>query len=126
VVPVLRKLELGAGGQPHPSREGEALLGSQPVEIAARVDWGSYEIVVEAADGTKAATSTEFYAGWYAPADASATPDTLELSLDKPAYKPGDTATLRIVPRAAGTALVTVLSNRLVAMQAVEVKKART
>ncbi|MDZ7907865.1 MAG: hypothetical protein U5N10_06455 [Gemmobacter sp.] len=62
-----------------------------------------------------------FYAGWYAPADASDTPDTLELSLDKPAYLPGETATLRVVPRAAGTALVTVLSNRLVAMQAVEV-----
>ena len=48
--------------------------------------------------GTKTATSMTFYAGWYAPADTSATPDTLELSLDKPAYKPGDTATLRLVP----------------------------
>jgi uncharacterized protein YfaS (alpha-2-macroglobulin family) len=104
-----------------PVAEGEAMLGDAPVEIAAKVDWGSYEIIVEGADGGKAAASTEFYAGWYAPADASATPDTLELSLDKPAYKSGDTATLRIVPRAAGTALITVLSNRLVAMQAVEV-----
>jgi uncharacterized protein YfaS (alpha-2-macroglobulin family) len=103
--------------------EGDATLGSAPVEIAADVDWGTYEIVVERSDGGKSASSMEFYAGWYAPADASATPDTLELSLDKPAYKPGDTATLRIVPRAAGTALVTVLSNRLVAMQAVEVKE---
>ncbi len=103
--------------------EGEATLGTAPVEISADVDWGTYELLVERVDGGKASTSTEFYAGWYAPADASATPDTLELSLDKPAYKPGDTATLRIVPRAAGTALVTVLSNRLVAMQAVEVKE---
>jgi alpha-2-macroglobulin len=103
--------------------EGDATLGATPVEIAANVDWGTYEIVVERRDGGKSASSMEFYAGWYAPADASATPDTLELSLDKPAYKPGDTATLRIVPRAAGTALVTVLSNQLVAMQAVEVKE---
>ncbi len=106
-----------------PVAEGTATLGSAPVEVAARVDWGTYEILVERTDGGKSATSTEFYAGWYAAADASATPDTLELSLDKPAYKSGDTATLRIVPRAAGTALVTVLSNRLVAMQAVEVKE---
>ncbi|MBL9051746.1 MAG: alpha-2-macroglobulin family protein [Tabrizicola sp.] len=106
-----------------PVAEGEATLGDKPVAISAKVDWGSYELLVERADGGKSATSMEFYAGWYAPADASATPDTLELSLDKPAYKPGDTATLRIVPRAAGTALVTVLSNRLVAMQAVEVKE---
>lgn len=101
--------------------EGEAALGTAPVEVAADVTWGTYEILVQRADGGKSASSMEFYAGWYAPADASATPDTLELSLDKPAYKPGDTATLRIVPRAAGTALVTVLSNRLVTMQAVEV-----
>jgi alpha-2-macroglobulin len=106
-----------------PIAEGAATLGSAPVEVAAKVDWGTYEILVERSDGGKSATSMEFYAGWYAPADASATPDTLELSLDKPAYKSGDTATLRIVPRAAGTALVTVLSNRLVAMQAVEVKE---
>ncbi|TAG24429.1 MAG: alpha-2-macroglobulin family protein, partial [Rhodobacterales bacterium] len=104
-----------------PVAEGEVTLGSAPVEVAAPVTWGSYEILVERSDGGKAATSTEFYAGWYAPADASATPDTLELSLDKEAYAPGDTATLRLVPRAAGTALVTVLSNRLVTMQAVEV-----
>ena len=101
--------------------DGVADLGTAPVEIAGAVTWGEYELVVERNDGAPAATSTTFYAGWYAPADVTATPDTLELSLDKPAYKAGDTATLRIVPRAAGTALITVLSNRLVAMQAVEV-----
>lgn len=103
--------------------EGEVSLTGQPVEIAVPVEWGEYEILVEGVEGVQAATSTTFYAGWYGGADASATPDMLELSLDKPAYKPGETATLRLVPRAAGTALVTVLSNRLVAMQAVEVKE---
>jgi uncharacterized protein YfaS (alpha-2-macroglobulin family) len=68
-----------------PVAEGEVTLGSAPVEIAARVDWGTYEILVQRSDGGRAATSMEFYAGWYAPADASATPDTLELSLDKEA-----------------------------------------
>jgi hypothetical protein len=104
--------------------EGGADLGQQPVEIAAPVQWGEYELVVTRADGGEpAVSSTRFYSGWYAPADVSSTPDTLELSLDRPAYKAGDTATLRIVPRAAGTALVTVLSNRLVSMQAVEVNE---
>ena len=101
--------------------EGEVALTAEASEIAVPVEWGEYEILVEATGDLQAATSTTFYAGWYASADASATPDTLELSLDQPAYKPGDTATLRLVPRAAGTALITVLSNRLVAMQAVEV-----
>ncbi|MBP9183449.1 MAG: alpha-2-macroglobulin family protein [Fuscovulum sp.] len=104
-----------------PIAEGDATLGSAPARIGAPVEWGEYELVVERTDGQLAVSSTSFWAGWYAPADAGATPDTLELSLDKPAYKPGDTATLRVVPRAAGTALVTVLSNRLVSMQAVAV-----
>lgn len=99
--------------------EGTATLGAAPVGISAPVEWGEYEISVEQAGG--AATSMSFYAGWYAPADVTSTPDTLDLSLDKPAYRPGETAMLRVVPRAAGTALVSVLSNRVVSMQAVEV-----
>ncbi len=103
--------------------EGDSDLGAAPVEIAAAVQWGQYELKVTRTDGEAGSVSTNFYAGWYAPADTTTTPDTLELSLDKKAYKPGETAMLRVVPRAAGTALVTVLSNRVVAMQAVEVKE---
>ncbi|WP_151718205.1 alpha-2-macroglobulin family protein [Gemmobacter serpentinus] len=102
---------------------GEADLGTSPVEVGAPVQWGQYELAVSRIDGTPAETSTSFYAGWYAPADATATPDTLELSLDKPAYRPGETAKLRVVPRAAGTALVMVMADRLVSMQAVEVSE---
>lgn len=100
---------------------GEATLGGDPVTISAPVEWGQYELVVERTDGTYVAASSDFYAGWYAPADASSTPDTLELSLDQPGYRSGDTAQLRIVPRYAGTALVTVMSNHVIDMKAVEV-----
>ncbi|MFT4150040.1 MAG: alpha-2-macroglobulin family protein [Paracoccaceae bacterium] len=107
-----------------PVTDGEATTADAAIQIGARVDWGEYELAVEQADGKGSAqTTTTFWAGWYAPADTTATPDTLELSLDKPAYKPGETAHLRVVPRAAGTALITVLSNRLIAMKAVEVKE---
>ena len=102
--------------------EGDADLGTAPSEIAAPVQWGEYELTVARTDGSEATTSTTFYAGWYAPADVSSTPDTLQLSLDKPEYKAGDTAQLRIVPRAAGTALISVLSNRVISHMAVEVK----
>lgn len=100
---------------------GDLALGAAPSEIAAPVTWGEYELVVNRADGERATTSTLFHAGWYAPADVTSAPDTLDLSLDKPEYKAGEVAELRIVPRAAGTALVTVMSNRLVAMKAVQV-----
>jgi len=102
---------------------GDVDLGDAPVAISAPVEWGQYELTVFRSDAGNAITSTTFYAGWYAPADVSSTPDTLELSLDKPLYKAGDQAMLRIVPRAAGTALITVMSNRVIAMKAVEVKE---
>ncbi len=100
---------------------GDATLGDGPLALSAPVDWGNYELLVERLDGPYMAASRQFYAGWYAPADASSTPDTLDLSLDKPGYVSGETANLRIVPRYAGTALITVMSNQLIDMQAVEV-----
>ncbi|MCV2867506.1 alpha-2-macroglobulin family protein [Defluviimonas sp. WL0002] len=101
--------------------EGTAEIGGDPVRIEGRVDWGEYELVVEAADGGSSVSSLAFYAGWYVPADAASTPDTLELALDQREYRTGDTAHVRIVPRAAGVALISVVSNRLIAMKAVPV-----
>jgi uncharacterized protein YfaS (alpha-2-macroglobulin family) len=105
---------------------GETSLTGGPATVTAPVEWGRYELVVERIDGAYIAASTDFHAGWYAPADTATTPDTLELSLDRPGYSPGDTANLRIVPRYAGTALVTVMSNRVIDMKAVEVEKGET
>jgi len=100
---------------------GEVTLDGSPVEVSAPVEWGNYEIVVERTGAAYSASSFEFYAGWYVPADAAASPDLLEASLDAPSYALGDTATFRIVPRYAGTAVVTVMSNRVISMQSVEV-----
>ncbi len=97
------------------------LTGDQITTVTAPVEWGAYEIKVERIDGPYVASSVGFSAGWYGAADASATPDLLEASLDKANYRSGETATFRIVPRTAGTALVTVMSNRLIDMKSVEV-----
>ncbi|MFV0359958.1 alpha-2-macroglobulin family protein [Tropicimonas sp.] len=97
---------------------GELMLAATPATLSAPVEWGHYELVVERIDGPYSASSVDFHAGWYAPADASATPDLLEVSLDRAAYLPGEVARLRIVAPDAGKALVTVASNRLIAMDA--------
>ncbi|EYD75279.1 PAN domain protein [Rubellimicrobium mesophilum DSM 19309] len=97
-----------------------------PVALNVPVEWGEYEVLVERTDGDYAAASATFYAGWYAPVAAEESPDRLEVSLDAEAYRPGDTATLRIVSEGMGTALVSVLSNRVVAMQAVAVQPGET
>lgn len=106
--------------------QGEAVLADTPLDIAAAVTWGQYELVVETRDGVYAASSVGFDAGWYAPADTATTPDLLDLSLDKPAYRSGETAMLRIVPRHAGIATIAVMSNRLIAMQTVQVAAGET
>ncbi len=104
-------------------KRGEGALGQEPLQVSAPVEWGRYELVVERLDGSYISSSQDFHAGWYAPADVTNTPDMLELSLDKPGYRSGDTATLRLVPRYAGKALVMVMSNRVIAMKAVDVKQ---
>lgn len=101
--------------------EDEATLGDAPVSIEAQVKWGEYELRVERADGDYASASMSFYGGWYGSGDASLTPDMLEAGLDKPSYQVGDTAVLRIVPRYAGKALVTVLTDRVIERRVVDV-----
>ncbi|MCB2134542.1 MAG: alpha-2-macroglobulin family protein, partial [Rhodobacteraceae bacterium] len=103
--------------------EGDlSLTADGPATLAVPVAWGNHEIVVETRGGAAySAAAIDFDAGWYAPASTGDAPDTLDVSLDKPAYRAGDTATIRIVPRAAGVALVTVVSNRLIDMKAVAV-----
>ncbi|KAA2315708.1 alpha-2-macroglobulin family protein [Pseudooceanicola sediminis] len=104
-----------------PVSEGDVTLGPDPVTVSAPVDWGRYEIVVESTQTPTAAASIDVYAGWYVPADATTTPDMLDVSLTADRFAIGDTATLRLVPRYAGTALVSVLSNHLIDMKIVEV-----
>ena len=101
---------------------GSVTLGQTALQIAAPVEWGSYELVVEQSGVENPVTSsTRFYAGWYVSAETPNTPDLLESSLDAERYAVGDTATLRIVPRYAGTAVVTVLSDHVIHMQSVPV-----
>jgi len=92
--------------------------GQTPARIVAPVEWGHYELRVSGEGG--AAASFGFDAGWYAAEGATDTPDMLEVSLDRGAYAAGDTARLLIDARAAGKATVTVISNRLIDMKAVE------
>ncbi|MEB8389114.1 alpha-2-macroglobulin family protein [Rhodobacteraceae bacterium KMM 6894] len=102
---------------------GTGILGADPLNVEDVVQWGQYELVVERTDGAYAASSDSFYAGWYAPADATQTPDTLGLSLNSESYRPGESAQLRIVPRYAGTALITVMSSSVIDRQSVEVRE---
>ena len=105
---------------------GERMLGTVPSSLALPTRWGQYELVVETQGTPYAVTSVSFASGWYSGEDAAATPDFLAVSLDRESYAVGDTAQLRIVAPEAGVAMVSVLSNRVIDQQSIDVLAGET
>lgn len=102
---------------------GEAALGADPVAISAPTDWGEYELIVERRGGDYVASSVSFYSGWYGGDGSTDTPDRLEMSLNGDEFSVGDPVQLRLVAENDGVAMVSVLSNRVIARKAVVVRK---
>ncbi|MFK7941405.1 MAG: alpha-2-macroglobulin family protein [Paracoccaceae bacterium] len=117
--------------EPITSRErianGEvALTANGRARIAAAVDWGRYELKLASLDGTPAAASLQFNAGWYTGGATAETPDVLEVGLDRAAYAIGDRVKVRLKPRHAGKLLLAVVDNRLIEMQTLDVDAGET
>jgi uncharacterized protein YfaS (alpha-2-macroglobulin family) len=86
---------------------------------ASRLGWGRFRLEVSDASGL--VSSVAFNAGYWASAEEGAdTPETLDVALDKPAYRAGDTARVKITSRMAGRALVAVMGSGLPATQEVD------
>lgn len=97
-----------------------------PVSISAPVQWGRYRLEVSSAGDQPTSSSYEFYAGYYYAEAGSDTPDTLQVALDKTAYRVGDTAVLKLDPQFSGTALVMVVDDRIIDLKAVDVPEGGT
>src|SRR5712692_10059744 len=93
----------------------------KPGRIAAPVTWGRYRLEVSSGDSNGPLTSVTFTAGWYAEASAD-TPDMLEIALDKPEYRPGDTMTVAVTARTPGKVLLRVIGDRLIGSVAQDVQ----
>ena len=100
---------------------GEVTLGPVPVTLTSPTEWGRYELVVEQIGSAYTASAVSFSSGWYGGDSATDTPDRLKMSLDATEYSAGDMAQLRLVPDAAGVALITVLSNQVIERKVVAV-----
>jgi len=85
--------------------------------IAVPVNWGRYRLEIETAEVGGPASSVEFDAGWFVTATSTETPDALEIALDKPSYKIGETAKLKVSSRYAGELMVTSGSEDLISVQ---------
>ena len=86
----------------------------KPGHIAVPVTWGRYRLEVTSADPQGPETTFGFDSGWYAEASAD-TPDLLEIALDKPEYKPGDSMTVAVTARSAGEVTLAVIGDKLLA-----------
>ncbi len=106
---------------------GDLTVGDNGVAtLETPVDWGRYELKLVSKNDPDIITSILFTAGWYAPVVGSATPDTLEVSVDKDAYAMGDIAKLRLDARYAGEVFVQVVGNGLIATKTETVEAGET
>lgn len=90
------------------------VAAAAPTRVAHAVDWGRYRLEVYDPDGG-GATSVRFHAGWFVAPSAGDTPDTLEVTLDHPRYRIGDTARVHIRAPFAGQLLLAVANDDVVA-----------
>jgi uncharacterized protein YfaS (alpha-2-macroglobulin family) len=96
------------------------LVAGQPARIDAEVEWGGYELTLQAG-GRALPVSHRFNAGWYVEAKAIDTPETLKVSLDKNLYALGEKAKVHIQAPFAGRAEIMVVDNRLIDSVSVDV-----
>ena len=89
--------------------------------VSLPVNFGRYRLDVATSDPNGPETSVDFDAGWYVEANAD-TPDMLEVALDKPEYRPGDTMTVAVTARNAGRVTLNVVGDKLLATQIADVK----
>ena len=91
-----------------------------PARIEARLEWGRYRLEVSTSDGSDLVSSIVFNSGYWAD-DAADSPEMLDVALDKPVYRPGETARVKVTSRMAGRALVAVLNSGLVSTQEADI-----
>ncbi|MDB5599370.1 MAG: alpha-2-macroglobulin [Xanthobacteraceae bacterium] len=97
------------------------LKADQPARLSLPVTYGRYRLEIASEDPNGPTTTIGFDAGFYAEATAD-TPDLLEIALDKPEYRPGDSMTVAVTARTAGQVSLNVIGNRLITTQTADVK----
>ena len=97
------------------------VAADKPARLSLPVKWGRYRLEVSTGEPNGPVTSLTFDAGFYADASAD-TPDLLEVALDKPDYKSGDTMHVSVTARSAGRLTLNVFTDRLVESKSYDVQ----
>jgi uncharacterized protein YfaS (alpha-2-macroglobulin family) len=88
------------------------IAADKPGRIALPVAWGRYRLSVTSADNSGPSTTVTFDAGYYSEASAD-TPDVLEMALDKPEYRAGETINVSLTARMPGVVTLNVIGEKL-------------
>jgi alpha-2-macroglobulin len=91
-----------------------------PGHVDVPVTWGRYRLEVSSDERAGPVTSVSFDAGWYGDATPDR-PDLLEVALDKPEYRPGDTMEVAVTARTAGKLTIAVVNERVETTTVVDV-----
>ncbi len=91
----------------------------QPGKLATKVDWGHYRLEVYDPE-SGSASSVRFYAGWWAQPGTAGTPDKMQVVADKEVYQVGEDAEIRLQAPFAGTAMVTIATDRVIESRQVD------
>lgn len=106
--------------------EVQATASGAAARIGAPVPWGRYRLEVTAGGDVAGPTTTVLFEAGYGAGGTADTPDVLEMSLDKPSYVSGETMTVSVNARFAGSATVAVMGDRLLAERTVDVPQGRS
>jgi len=93
----------------------------RPGHIAVPVTFGRYRLEVATDDQAGPVTTIVFDSGFYAEASAD-TPDLLEIALDKPEYRPGETMNVAVTARTDGKLTLAVVGDRLISTTTLDVQ----
>jgi uncharacterized protein YfaS (alpha-2-macroglobulin family) len=97
------------------------VTAENPGKISVPVTWGRYRLEVASSEPSGPETVVPFVSGWYADASAD-TPDLLEIALDKPEYKSGESMMVAITARSAGKVTLSVIGDRLITQTTADVE----
>jgi uncharacterized protein YfaS (alpha-2-macroglobulin family) len=98
------------------------IAADRPSRLTFQPRPGRYRLDVKSTEASGPITSVQFDVGWYSDGSAD-TPDLLETSIDRPEYSSGDTMLVSVNARSAGKLTVSVLGDRLLTTQTVDVKE---
>jgi uncharacterized protein YfaS (alpha-2-macroglobulin family) len=104
------------------TKKGTLNVAKDPAKLSFNLRWGAYRLEIRD-KRSGAATSVRFRVGWWASASAGDVPDKLKVTLDKKAYKVGETAKVFVKPPFTGRVQLVIAGDKVYETRNLEVSE---